>query len=85
MDKYQIDAPFSPQVFEDVSGGLFPGSLESYQRSHDQRFRYPTDTNGHVFKESGEFDAIAYQAAIQKFHSQVCGMVARIEFDWWSY
>jgi hypothetical protein len=81
LEKHHIDLPFPGEAFES-SAGLFPGSLEDYQRTHDQRFRYPTDNKGQSFVERENFDVIAFQASAKRFGSQVNLMVARLAFDW---
>lgn len=79
-DKHQVHFPFPEQVF-DYEGGLFPGSLEDYQRAHDQRFRYPTDAAGRRFENLEPFDVEAYRGAIERFRSELNHMVARITWN----
>ena len=69
-DKHQVHFPFPEQTF-DAQDGLFPGSLEEYQRTHDQRFRYPTDAAGRRFDNLEPFDIDAYQKAIERFRSEL--------------
>jgi hypothetical protein len=79
-EKYQLPLPF-PNETIDYEHGLFPGSLEEYQRTHDQRFRYPIDTAGNPFLDHDSFDVVAYQKAIERFRSALNLMVARIAFN----
>lgn len=58
-DKHQVHFPFPDQAFEHEDG-LFPGTLEDYQRTHDQRFRYPVDTTGRPFDDHEAFDVAAH-------------------------
>jgi hypothetical protein len=83
-ERHAVDAPFPDQVFEDALLGLFPGSLEDYQRSHDQRYRYPTDAIGQPFEEREPFDPLTHRDAIANFRSQINLMVFRIDRDYWA-
>lgn len=77
-EKHMIHLPFSAQVL-DAEPGLFPGSLEAFRRTHDQRYRYITDKSGKAF-ELEAFDAANAQTAIDLFHHEIGMMVARITF-----
>ena len=81
LQKHHIHLPFSAQAL-DSEPGLFPGSLEEYQRSHDQRFRYMTDSSGKPFEESESFDVLKYQETVEKFGTELNHMVSRISFGW---
>lgn len=81
-ERCRIDPPFAPQLFEDPDGGLYPGSLEQFQRSHDQRFRYPNDASGERFIEVEHFDALVQIERIRKLDTQICWMLVRLEFGW---
>jgi hypothetical protein len=84
-EKHAIDPPFPPEVLHDALTNLFPDSLEAYQKSHDQRFRYPSDVGGVPFSEHEPFDVVAQLEAIKKFRGQINWMVARIDFNWWNF
>lgn len=78
-DHQQFDIPFSRQVLAG-DDDLFPGTMVEYLRTHDQRFRYPTDNNGVPFDESEVFDVNAYAIAVADFRQSISILVARIEF-----
>jgi len=54
--------------------------MDEYLRTHDQRFRYPTDTKGKPFYESEDFDIGAYVESMGNFWQSINILVARIEF-----
>ncbi len=79
LDKQQISLPFPVEILNPAHG-LFPELLDEYTKTHDQRFRYPTDATGKPFDETEYFDVHAYQEAIDRFRSSLNHMVARIDF-----
>ncbi|RJF95263.1 hypothetical protein D3871_17640 [Noviherbaspirillum saxi] len=79
QEHHWLEVPFSRQVLS-ADEGLFPGTMEEYQRTHDQRFRYLTDTKGKPFMEFEKFDVRAYAEAITSFRQALSILVARIEF-----
>lgn len=79
-EKWQLDLPFPTEAFN-PDKGLFPDLLDEYTKTHDQRFRYPTDADGKPFEDKECFDIKAYQDAIDRFRSSVNHTVARIDFD----
>lgn len=80
-EKFSLELPFPKEVFNpDI--GLFPETFEEYARTHDQRFRYPTDSDGKPFLESLPFNVPEYAAAIDRFRSSLNHTVARIDFGW---
>ena len=81
LEKHHIDLPF-PSGAVESDDSLFPGSLEEYQRTHDQRFRYPTDNHGNAFTEKESFNVAAYQSKVEAFRSAINTMVARVAFGW---
>jgi hypothetical protein len=84
-EKHSIDAPFPREVLQSALTNLFPDSVAAYQRTHDQRFRYPTDASGAPFMDHEVFDIQAQLTAINSFRSQINWMVARIDRDWWTF
>lgn len=79
-EKYALDPPFTRQILEDSDAGLFPGSLTSYQNTHDQRFRYSHDASGDPFEDQDAFDVLDYEILINRFRIQLQGMILKI--DW---
>ncbi len=84
-EKHAITPPFPREVLQSALTNLFPDSIEAYQRTHDQRFRYPADASGTPFVEHEPFDIQAQLDAIKDFRSQINWMVARIDWDWWNF
>jgi hypothetical protein len=76
---HQFEVPFSRQILTG-DDGLFPGTLEEYQKTHDQRFRYPVDNSGKSFLEFDKFDVIAYAESVAEFRQIINLLVARIEW-----
>jgi hypothetical protein len=74
-----FDVPFSRQLLMS-DDDLFPGTLESYQKTHDQRYRYPIDSKGMPFHESEPFDIPAYKKIVNDFWQSLNMLVVRI--DW---
>ncbi|WP_175695623.1 hypothetical protein [Burkholderia ambifaria] len=63
--KYHFAFPFSEQVF--LADDMFPETIESFHRTHDQRFRYPSDSKGNVFDGFEIFDLSSQVDAIADF------------------
>ena len=84
-EKHAIDPPFPREVLQNALSNLFPDSLEAYQRSHDQRYRYPADVAGTPFLDHQPFDVLAQLESIKNFRNQINWMVARIDWDWWNF
>lgn len=80
-EKFDVVLPFPKEILNPKQG-LFPEFLDEYIKTHDQRFRYPTDAEGNPFDDKEWFDVAAYQEAIGLFRSNVNHTVARIEFGW---
>jgi len=80
-EKFSLDPPFTRQLLENPDSGLFPNSLSSYHKSHDQRFRYSHDALGAPFVDKEPFDVIAYRASIFVFRTQMQGILLKIEWD----
>jgi len=80
-DRDHFDLPFHSQVIE-PDDDLYPGTLDAYQKTHDQRFRYPTDSSGKPFSETESFDILNYQEAVHEFQYSLHWMVARIYYGW---
>jgi hypothetical protein len=83
-DDYRFDVPFHSEALQ-LDEGLFPGTLASFQASHDQRYRYPTDNRGEPFVDPIPFDVHAFADAITKFRQTINILVARIDFGWESF
>jgi hypothetical protein len=77
--EFHFDVPFQNEAM-DFREGLFPGTLATFQASHDQRYRYPVDNAGKPFIESEAFDIPSYGGKIARFRQQLNGLVVRIEY-----
>ncbi|WP_157645076.1 hypothetical protein [Burkholderia ubonensis] len=81
--KYQFSFPFSEQVF--LADDMFPETIESFHRTHDQRFRYPSDSKGNVFDGFETFDLSSQAEAIadfwQRLHLIGTGLAWEDTFD----
>ncbi len=78
---YRFEVPFQEEAL-DFDEGLFPGSLSSFQASHDQRYRYPIDSKGEPFVELTAFDIQTYARKIAKFRQTLNILAVRIDFGW---
>lgn len=67
--KYHFSFPFPDQVF--LKEDLFPETIEQFHRTHDQRFRYPTDNRGNLFDGFETFDLDTQAEAIADFWQQL--------------
>lgn len=63
--KYHFPFPFPEQVF--FTDDMFPETVEQFHRTHDQRFRYPSDTKGNTFDGFETFDLSTQAEAIADF------------------
>ncbi|CAG4891044.1 hypothetical protein [Paraburkholderia saeva] len=62
---YHFAFPFPEQVF--FTDDMFPETIEQFHRTHDQRFRYPSDIKGNVFEGFEPFDVNTQAEAIANF------------------
>jgi len=82
-EKYHFPFPFPEQLF--FVDDLFPETVENFHRTHDQRFRYPSDSKGNVFDRFETFD-LSVQAEVivdfwQKLHLIGTEIAWRDTFD----
>jgi hypothetical protein len=63
--EHHFSFPFSEQVF--FKDDMFPETIEQFHRTHDQRFRYPSDTKGNPFDGFDIFDLSKQAEAIADF------------------
>lgn len=70
--------PFSHQALE-PDDGLFPGTLDSYLRTHDQRYRYPTDVRGRNFVEMEAYSVESYKRAVKEYFQTLTGLIVALD------
>lgn len=63
--KYHFSFPFPEQVF--FTEDRFPEAIEPFHGTHDQRFRYPSDTKGNFFDGFDTFDLGTQAEVIANF------------------
>ncbi|CAN7800383.1 hypothetical protein LJR022_009813 [Paraburkholderia hospita] len=81
--KYHFPFPFPDQVF--FTDDMFPETIEPFHRTHDQRFRYPSDVKGTPFGGFDIFDLPVQAEAIadfwQRLHLIATGLAWNDTFD----
>ncbi|QCP54493.1 hypothetical protein FAZ95_36980 [Trinickia violacea] len=80
---YHFAFPFPEQVF--LTDDMFPETVEQFHRTHDQRFRYPSDNKGNPFDGFDSFDVSTQVEAIadfwQRLHLIGTGIAWKDTFD----
>ncbi|WP_150584296.1 hypothetical protein [Pandoraea communis] len=74
--EYLPELPFDEEVFR--TDDFFPESLEPFHRTHDQRFRYPSDTKGQPFDAFRPYDVDEKAELIAKFWQSLVIIVLEI-------
>ncbi|WP_321958121.1 HEPN domain-containing protein [Paraburkholderia bannensis] len=67
--RYHFPFPFPEQVF--LSDDFFPETIAQFHKTHDQRFRYPSDFKGNPFDNFESFDFTQQAEAIGNFWQQL--------------
>ena len=80
-EKFQVDWPFPSEALETDDGLFSDLLLEDYKKTHDQRFRYPTDKRGIPFEDTEPFDVEKWCAVTERLYASINGMVAHIVFN----
>lgn len=79
-EKYALEVPPFLRPALEKDDGLFPGALSEFQKTHDQRYRYPTDLSGKALDRRGEdFDISLYIRTVSDLRQKLNTLLVQIE------